>query len=80
MSETLSTNRIKEYRIKKGMTQRELAQTVGIDRQLIYTWENGRQKLSQIAIAQKISEALGVPINDIFLADDLSHCDNIITS
>jgi len=35
-------NRIRDYRVKRGMTQDELAQAVGVSRQSIISIERGR--------------------------------------
>ena len=58
-------NRIKELRARNGMTQAQLAESVGVARVSILAIENGRF-LPTIETALLISKALGVPIERIF--------------
>ena len=58
-------NRLRELRMNLGMTQAELAESVGIARVSIVAIENGRF-LPTIETALLISQTLNVPIEGIF--------------
>lgn len=54
--------KIKEYRLKAGLTQGELAEAVGYDRSTVTKWENGSKEplattVKAIAIALNINVA-----------------------
>ena len=55
---------IKQMRIKKGLTQEELAQNLGISQSMIGHIESGR-KLPSIPLAVDISKELDCSMNDI---------------
>jgi len=59
-------NRLKEIRTKLGQSQKQIANLVGISRCFYTQIENGTRKPSLI-VAIKLSEALGIPVNEIFL-------------
>ena len=70
MSHERVGNHIKELRTNLGITQAQLAESVGIARVSIIAIEKGRF-LPTIETALHISEALGVPLERIFwLKDD----------
>lgn len=56
---------MKEWRTRKGMTQAELAEAVGIARVSIVAIENGRF-LPTIETALLISQALQVSVEELF--------------
>lgn len=58
-------NCVKEWRTRKGMTQAELAEAVGIARVSIVAIENGRF-LPTIETALLISQALQVSVEELF--------------
>jgi putative transcriptional regulator len=58
-------NRLKELRTNLGITQAELAESVGVARVSIVAIENGRF-LPTIETALLISKALKIPIEDVF--------------
>lgn len=60
---------LKQARTYAGMTQREIAEKIGIDRCTYRKIEAdiGRATVSQI---KAISAATGIPMSDIFLLDD----------
>ena len=58
-------NKIKELRAELGMTQAQLAELVGVARVSIVSIENGRF-IPTIETALRISQALNVPIENIF--------------
>lgn len=60
---------IKQHRTWKGMTQREMADALGVVRQTYINWETKPTSLT-IDKAFKIAEILGVDINDFIFVDD----------
>ena len=57
--------RIKEYRLKKGLTQEDLAKKLFISRKTVSKWETGRG-FPDSTILPQIAEALGVTIDELF--------------
>ncbi len=57
-------SRIRTMRLRRGMTQKQLAEASGLDRTYISTVENGRQNLSFGALS-RIANALDMPIGDL---------------
>lgn len=62
-------NRVRELRTGQGMTQQELADSVGVARQSIISIEKGRF-IPTIETALRLSAALGVKIENIFWLKD----------
>jgi putative transcriptional regulator len=58
-------NAVLKARIRKGMTQQELADLVGLARQSIISIEKGRF-LPTIENALRIAAALEVPVQELF--------------
>ena len=66
MIEGTITNRIRRLRFDAGeMTQKELAEKVGVSRQTIVAIEAGKYAPS-LELAFHIAEAFGVQIQDVF--------------
>lgn len=63
-------NKIKEERTKQNLTQIELAQKSGVARGVISSLENGSRTVITSKTMKKISDALLVPINQLFFLDD----------
>jgi len=59
------TNRVREAREAKGLTQAELAGLVGVSRKTINTVENAVFVPSTV-IALKLARALGEPVEALF--------------
>ena len=57
-------NKIREIRIKKGLSQEKLALLSDLDRTYIPGIENGKRNIS-ITVLKKISNALGMTVSDI---------------
>lgn len=57
--------RLKEYRIKRGLTQEELAQKLFLSRKTISKWETGRG-FPDSTILPRLAEELGVRIDELF--------------
>ncbi len=60
---------IKEARIKKGYTQEELAEMVGVKKSAVAKWENGRVSEIKRSNLNMLSKALGINPNS--LLDDI---------
>jgi putative transcriptional regulator len=59
------TNAVYTLRTKKGLTQEELAEKVGITRQTVISIEKGNYTPS-VLLALKIAALFKVPVEDIF--------------
>lgn len=61
--------RIKEYREKAGMTQKQLADMIHLERSAIAKWESGAV-MPAAARLPELATALGVSVDDLFDRDD----------
>ena len=59
-------NRLRELREERGLTQEELAKTLGVTRQTIIAIEKGRYDPS-LRLAFKMARFFNVRIEDIFI-------------
>lgn len=59
------SNRLKDLRTEKGLTQTELAARLGVSRKTVNTVENGIFIPSTL-LALAMAETLGVTVEDIF--------------
>lgn len=72
----ISKNNIKVLRAIKNISQKELAEAVGITQQTISSAEN-TSKMS-LTTAKKIADYFGVSIDDIFLPNNTrNNCNDI---
>ena len=55
-------NRLKKWRLKKGLTQKELAEVLGVSRQTVASWEIGRTEIPYKAL-KKLKEEFGLDLN-----------------
>lgn len=62
-------NRIKELRDEKGLTQKQLAEKVGVRRETILFLEKGKYNPS-LDLAYRVSRALGTDIESLFIFED----------
>ncbi|MBT2483623.1 MULTISPECIES: helix-turn-helix transcriptional regulator [unclassified Microbacterium] len=62
---TLVSNRIRAHRESAGMTQAELARTVGVTRQTLIAIEQERYSPT-LELAFQIARAFGVGLDDLF--------------
>lgn len=58
-------NRIRELRVKTGVSQEKFALQIGMDRTYYASVESGRRNISLINI-EKIAEGLGVSLSELF--------------
>lgn len=63
------TNRLRELRAERDLTQAALAERVGVSRKTINTVENGVFVPSAL-LALKLARALGCPVEAIFSLQD----------
>ena len=63
--------RLKEMRTSAGLTQKQLADAVGMDVQMVQAYEQGRRKLDGAGLKTILTfaEALGCHLSDL-IADD----------
>lgn len=57
--------RVKEYRTKRGMTQEDLADRVGVRRETVVFLEQGKYNPS-LKLALTVAKELGVSIDELF--------------
>ena len=62
-------NRVKEYRLTLGISQMDLAQTIGGSRQTINMIENGRYNPS-LNLCINLAKELGTDLNSLFWRSD----------
>ena len=68
MPEGLS-NRLRELRAERDLTQAALAELVGVSRKTINTIENG-VFVPSTTLALKLARAMGLPVEDLFSLND----------
>ncbi|MGV6821090.1 MAG: helix-turn-helix transcriptional regulator [Parvularcula sp.] len=69
MSDLPFTNRIRDLREAKGITQIQLADAIGMTRQTVAAIEKGKYSPS-LEAAFRIASVLGVSITEVFVALD----------
>lgn len=62
-------NRIKELRKQHGITQEDLANTVGVTRQTIISLENGKYNAS-LQLAHNIAKHYNTTIEEVFIFEE----------
>ena len=63
------SNRLRELRAERDLTQAALAELVGVSRKTINTIENG-VFVPSTTLALKLARALGQPVEQLFSLDD----------
>ncbi|SDP70412.1 putative transcriptional regulator [Streptococcus sp. NLAE-zl-C503] len=58
-------NNIKQFRVREGLTQEELAKKINISRQMVGLIENNKT-IPSVEIALKLSKVLKEPIERLF--------------
>lgn len=61
-------NRMKEFRIRKGLKQKDLAHITGLSKGAISLFENSKKKPSMNS-AFKIARALNTTIDELFMKE-----------
>ncbi len=65
-------NRVKDLRVKNGLTQDELAECVGVPKRTINTIESCDSDI-RVSLAHKLAVKFDVSIEDLFEFDDGNH-------
>ena len=60
-------NRIREYRLRAGLSQRALGESVGKTRKVISAWERGLRFPAGLVLF-KLAKALGTLVESLYLA------------
>ena len=55
-------------RVNAGMTQDALSKAIGVSKDTVYNWENGKAIPTAINL-RKLSELSGIPMDYIFVPD-----------
>ena len=63
-------NNIKQFRVREGLTQEELAKKINISRQMVGLIENNKT-IPSVEIALKLSKVLKEPVEKIFFLKGL---------
>jgi transcriptional regulator with XRE-family HTH domain len=63
-------SKIAELRKKAGMTQRQLADVIGVDPSTIRNWERNRAFIETLARVSKLCEALDCETTDLYEVED----------
>ncbi|MDO5375419.1 MAG: helix-turn-helix transcriptional regulator [Staphylococcus rostri] len=66
---TTQVNKVKAYRVAKGVSQLELARRVGVSRQTINMIENDKYNPT-LNLCIRIAQTLDVTLNDLFWEGD----------
>lgn len=69
-------NLVSKFRKQRGITQHELAQSVGITRPYLSDIENCKRQVSG-EVMLKIARHLQVKVEEIFFADDVHHGERV---
>lgn len=62
--------KVREMRLKRLMSQEELALKSGVSRQTIIAIENGKQIKTSALTMARIAKALGCTMEDVFICDE----------
>jgi putative transcriptional regulator len=58
-------SRVREYRLRKGLSQEALARQLGISRQTVVSIERGKSE-PKVLLALAMASALGVAVHELF--------------
>lgn len=82
MDSYITGNTIKNLREKKGLTQAQLAQLVGVSDKAVSKWETAKG-LPDITLIEPLAKALSVSVMELFSGDKVANknvCANILRS
>ncbi|WP_346675916.1 helix-turn-helix transcriptional regulator [Enorma phocaeensis] len=68
MAAYLTAETIKSLRERRGLTQRALADAVGVTDKAVSKWESGRG-LPDISLVEPLSSALGISVAELLTGD-----------
>lgn len=60
--------KVKEFRQKANITQKELCRRAGVSRQTLSDLESGREVVTTTSTLKKLAEVLNCKVSDIFLS------------
>jgi transcriptional regulator with XRE-family HTH domain len=63
---------VREFRIRKGLSQNALGDQIGVSFQQVQKYERGTNRMGSSRLVQ-ISDVLGVTVNDLFRGVDQTH-------
>lgn len=64
-------SKLEQLRKNKGISQKMLAETLGVDQSTVSLWEKGKT-FPRPAVAMRLAKALGCTIEDIYQTEDAS--------
>ncbi|TET45479.1 MAG: transcriptional regulator [Dehalococcoidia bacterium] len=67
--------RIKEYRMRRSLTQERLAEMVGVRRETIIFLEQGKYNPS-LRLAHNVARALQTTMEELFIFEDKEHTED----
>jgi len=56
-------------RVNAGLTQRDVAEKMGVSTNTVINWENGKT-VPSVSMAWRLSELYGIPLDNIFFVAD----------
>lgn len=56
-------------RVNAGLTQRDVAEKMGVSTNTVINWENGKT-VPSVSMAWRLSKLYGIPLDNIFFAAD----------
>lgn len=62
---------LRAARVNKGLTQAEAAEKLGVKRETVFNWENGKT-MPNVAAINRIVELYGVPFDEIVFCPDIT--------
>ncbi|MBB6446106.1 helix-turn-helix transcriptional regulator [Bacillus benzoevorans] len=63
-------NRVREFRIGHGLSQKDLAQAIDVNLRTISQIESGRHINPSLNLALKMARLFNVPVEELFRLDD----------
>ena len=76
MQEKLIGEKIREYRLKKGMTQDALAAELHVSSQAVSKWETG-QTMPDISLLLPLSRVLKIGVNELLGGDRRTELEHV---
>ena len=68
------SKKLKEIRISSQLTQKQLADKLGVSQNAVYLWENGLRE-PNLDMLEKISSVLGVNLYQLLGTDEIAQID-----
>ena len=64
--------KIKELRLNRGVSQKKLAESIGVAQSSINYWEKG-QRTPSVTAAQKLADYFNITLDELYDIDDLKY-------